>query len=320
MTVTDWSLIVLPNQPEEMCLPGVATKQFPVYHPSEIMRSPYLQGILAFTPSLFLAAGSGFTSVTCHAADLPTTANIATNRYEVRARHSPDGIGKFYMGREIALVMGHYAADWLERPERESEEHTDQLLNELRIKPGDNVADIGAGTGYFSRRMAKLVGPAGRVLAVDVQPEMLNLLTNKMTDLGISNVVPVLGSVTDPKLASSSIDLALMVDVYHEFDFPFEMMEAISRSLKPGGRVVFVEFRGEDPAVPIKPVHKMTEAQVRKEMAAQPLEWVETINVLPRQHIVVFRRPLEPNRNSAPPGRDTTERQPKASTSSPVSQ
>jgi ubiquinone/menaquinone biosynthesis C-methylase UbiE len=214
----------------------------------------------------------------------------ATNRYEFRQEHSRDGIGKFYLGREIAHVMGHQAADWLERPERDKEEHTEQLVEQLNVRPGDVIADIGAGTGYFTRRLAKKTGPKGEVLAVDIQPEMLALLTNQMAAAGLKNVRPVLGTVTDPKLPAAGVDLALMVDVYHEFDFPWEMMQAITRALKPGGRVVFVEFRGEDPGVPIKPLHKMTEAQVKKEMSVLPLEWVETIGVLPRQHIIIFRK------------------------------
>jgi ubiquinone/menaquinone biosynthesis C-methylase UbiE len=211
-------------------------------------------------------------------------------RYEFRKAHDPNGIGKFYMGREIAHVMGHQAADWLERPERDEEEHTEKLVEQLKLKPGDVVADIGAGTGYFSRRFAPIVGDTGAVLAVEIQQEMLDLLTNKMAALKITNVKPVLGTITDPKLPPASVDLVFMVDVYHEFDHPFEMMDNISRSLKPGGRVVFVEFRGEDPKVPIKEVHKMTEAQVKKEMAVHPLTWVETIGVLPRQHIIVFKK------------------------------
>jgi len=125
---------------------------------------------------------------------------------------------------------------------------------------------------------------------VDIQPEMLDLLTNKMAELKITNVLPILGTVTNPNLPAAAVDLALMVDVYHEFDHPREMMEAISKSLRPGGRVVLVEFRGEDPEVPIKPLHKMTEAQVRKEMSALPLEWAETKEVLPRQHIIIFKK------------------------------
>jgi SAM-dependent methyltransferase len=216
----------------------------------------------------------------------------ATNRYEFRQEPSRDGIGKFYHGREIARVMGHQAADWLERPERDEEEHTAKLVEHLTVRPGDVIADVGAGTGYFSSRLARKTGPKGVVLAVEIQPEMLDLLTNKMAEAGLTNVKPVLGTITDPKLPANTIDLALMVDVYHEFDHPWEMMQAITRALKPGGRVVFVEFRGEDPAVPIKPLHKLTEAQVKREMAGLPLAWVETIGVLPRQHIIVFRRML----------------------------
>jgi ubiquinone/menaquinone biosynthesis C-methylase UbiE len=214
----------------------------------------------------------------------------AESQYETRATHDPNGIGKFYMGREIAHVMGHQAADWLERSEREKEERTSLLIDSLKVRPGDFVADIGAGTGYHVRRIAPKIAPAGRVYAVDIQPEMLTLLTNSMAELKITNVVPVLGTISDPKLPANSIDLALMVDVYHEFSHPHEMMEAICRGLKPGGRVVFVEFRAEDPNVPIKEVHKMSEAQVKKEMTLHPLEWVETLGVLPWQHIIIFKK------------------------------
>src|SRR5258705_7044061 len=210
-------------------------------------------------------------------AQTTNSAAAASARYEIRKEHDPDGIGKFYMGREIAQVMGHQATDWLERPEREDEERPSLALPALKLKPGDTVADIGAGTGYYTRRLAKLVGDKGVVYAVDIQQEMLDLLTNKMARLNIRNVKPVLGDLTDPKLPPASTDLAIMVDVYHEFDHPYEMAQALCRALKPGGRLVFVEFRGEDPKVPIKEVHKMTETQVRKEMSVQPLEWFETI-------------------------------------------
>jgi ubiquinone/menaquinone biosynthesis C-methylase UbiE len=229
---------------------------------------------------------------------VPTRSRAGSNssppRYEFRAVHDPDGIGKFYLGREIAQVMGHQGADWLERPEREAEEHTDEMIEQLHLQPGDVVADIGAGTGYLSRRLAKKVAPGGKVLAVDIQPEMLTLLTNKMAAIGITNVVPILGTVSEPRLPARSVDVVIMADVYHEFDFPYEMMTGICRALKPDGRVVFVEFRAEDRQVPIKPLHKMTETQVRKEMSALPLRWVGTSEVLPWQHLITFSAKSQP--------------------------
>jgi ubiquinone/menaquinone biosynthesis C-methylase UbiE len=194
------------------------------------------------------------------------------------------------MGREIARVMGHQAAGWLERPEREHEERPELLITALKLKPGDTVADIGAGTGYHTRRLARVIGTNGVVYAVDIQPEMLSLLTNRLATENTFNVRPVLGTVTDPGLPPAALDLILMADVYHEFDHPYEMVSAMCRSLKPGGRIVFVEFRGEDPDVPIKRLHKMTEAQVRREMSALPLEWRETIGALPQQHAIVFQK------------------------------
>ena len=227
--------------------------------------------------------------LTASAADVPAQL-AATSRYETRPLHDPNGIGKFYMGREIAHVMGHQAADWLERPEREEEEKTQLLIDALKIRPGEVVADIGAGTGYLTRRIAPKILPRGKVYAVEIQQEMLDLLTNKLAGIGITNVVPALGTIVDPKLPARSVDTIIMVDVYHEFDHPYEMTDSMCRALKPGGRIVFVEFRGEDEKVPIKRVHKMTEAQVKKEMAPHPLTWKETISVLPWQHIIVFTR------------------------------
>ena len=228
-----------------------------------------------------------------HAADREASTNAAPH-YETRERHDPNGIGKFYFGREIAHVMGHEGAEWLERSEREKEERPDLLLPALKIREGDAVADIGAGTGYYTRRLAKAVGEKGTVYAVDIQQEMLDLLTNKMAELNIHNVQPVLGTLTDPKLPRQKLDMALMVDVYHEFDHPYEMTRAICDALKAGGRLVFVEFRAEDPEVPIKKVHKMSEAQVKKEMSVQPLEWVETNEALPWQHVIIFRKKSSP--------------------------
>ncbi len=211
-------------------------------------------------------------------------------RYE-SSKVTVDGIGKRYMGREIAGVMGWQGAAWLEREEREKEERTDILLKALALKPGMVVADIGAGTGYLSRCMASVVAPSGKVLAVDVQPEMVRMLKKLAEQKGLSNIVPSLGTETDVKLPPSSVDLAIMVDVYHELAYPFEVMESIIRALKPGGQIVFIEYRAEDPNVPIKELHKMSEAQVKREAEVHAtLKWDRTVNSLPWQHMIVFRK------------------------------
>ncbi|HEY7425576.1 MAG TPA: class I SAM-dependent methyltransferase [Gemmataceae bacterium] len=212
------------------------------------------------------------------------------SRYETRDIHDPNGIGKFYMGREIAMVMGHEGAGWLERPEREKEEQPKKLLKVLDLKPGLVVADIGAGSGYHSFRMAEKVGPKGTVLAVDIQKEMLDIIRRRMEKEKVENIKPILGTETDPKLPANEVDLILLVDVYHEFAFPYEMTKAMVKALKPGGRLAFVEFRLEDPKVPIKLVHKMTEDQVLKEMKPHPLKHVKTIASLPWQHVIVFEK------------------------------
>jgi precorrin-6B methylase 2 len=203
---------------------------------------------------------------------------------------SADGIGKRYMGREIAQVMGWQGAAWLDREEREREERTDLLLRALDLKPGMVLADIGAGTGFLSRRMARAVAPSGTVFAVDVQPEMLVLLRKAAQQDGLFNVTPLLGSETDVKLRPSSVDLAIMVDVYHELAYPDAVLGSLVKALKPGGQVVFVEYRAEDASVPIKPLHKMSEAQVRREAQALGLTWARTVETLPWQHVVVFRK------------------------------
>lgn len=213
-------------------------------------------------------------------------------RYVFKDVHDPNGLGKFYMGREIAMVMGFPAADWLERPEREEEERLTELVRALKLQPGEKVADIGAGSGVITLKMAQVVGDSGKIFAVDIQQEMLDLLGDKIKDQDIKNIELVLANETSPELQPESIDLALMVDVYHEFAFPFETMLELSKAMKPGGRVVFVEYRREDPKVNIKLVHKMSEAQIKKEIS-QPefgLKWKETIKTLPKQHIVVFER------------------------------
>jgi len=222
--------------------------------------------------------------------DAAAQAAAANPRYE-RVAPTPDGIGKRYMGREIAGVMGWEGAQWLERESRAREERPELLLRELALAPGMTVADIGAGTGYYTWQLAKRVGPGGRVYAVDVQPEMISMLDSQMAKRGVPNVVSVLGSETSVKLPPASVDLAIMVDVYHELAYPAEVLDSIVDALKPGGRVVFVEYRAEDPAVAIKALHKMSEPQVRREATAHGLKWERSIETLPIQHAIVFRKP-----------------------------
>ncbi len=226
----------------------------------------------------------------------------AESLYEDRPGADPNGIDRYYMGRQIARVMGHQGATWLERPNRQQEEDLATLIKLLKLKPGMVVADIGAGSGVIAQRIAPRIAgspkgnadaPGGVVKAVDIQPEMLARLKARMKAIGVTNVEGVLSEPTDPKLAPNSVDVAIMVDVYHEFDDPHAMTAALAKALKPGGRLVWVEYRKEDPRVPIKEVHKMSEAQVKKE-AGRPefgLEYVGTAADLPRQHVITFRKP-----------------------------
>jgi ubiquinone/menaquinone biosynthesis C-methylase UbiE len=202
---------------------------------------------------------------------------------------SDDGTGIVYMGREIAQVMGHEGADWLERPERLTQEQPDKVIDAMQLRPTDTVADIGAGTGYFSVRMARRV-PQGTVVAEDIQPEMIQLLQDNMRTAGAANIKTVLGTTSDPHLPPDSIDKALLVDTYHEFDQPKEMIQGVIKGLKPDGQIVFVEYRGEDPDVPIKPHHKMTEAQLTAEMNAVGLHLVRRFEELPWQHVLIYGR------------------------------
>jgi ubiquinone/menaquinone biosynthesis C-methylase UbiE len=212
-------------------------------------------------------------------------------RYEWRPKHDPNGIGKFYMGREIAHVMGHLGASWLERPEREKEEQPKLLLKALKIEPGTMVADIGAGSGYYTFRMAPFVGEKGKIYAVDIQKEMLDIIRARMKKDKVANIEPILSKEVDPKLPDGGVDLILMVDVYHEFAKPYEMTQKLVKALKPGGRLVFVEFRKEDPKVPILEVHKMSERQVLKEMDEfKEMKHLETNGTLPWQHVIIFKK------------------------------
>ena len=220
-------------------------------------------------------------------------------RYERRVDHDPNGIGKFYLGREIAHVMGFGGVSWLERDIREQEEKVSLMVKSLGLKPNMVVADVGAGSGVISILIAQQLTDGGKVLAVDIQPEMLKRLKANCEKLKVTNVEPVKSTEKASNLKPNSVDLIVMVDVYHEFEFPYEMLLDLSKTLKVGGRIAFVEYRKEDPTVPIKEVHKMSEAQVRKEaeLPELGLKWTETIAVLPRQHIVVFKRVGETTRN-----------------------
>jgi ubiquinone/menaquinone biosynthesis C-methylase UbiE len=195
-----------------------------------------------------------------------------------------------YRGRTIAQTMHYLGAPWLTRESREREEDCTRLLKILRLRPGQTVCDMGCGNGFYSLRLAKMVGASGKVFAVDIQPEMLKLLGERAEAAGIENIEPILGTVIDPKLPAESNDLVLLVDVYHEFSHPEQMLAAIRRSLKPDGRVALVEFRGEDPDVPIKPLHKMTKAQIMKEFPPNGFKLIEEFDALPWQHVMFFVR------------------------------
>jgi ubiquinone/menaquinone biosynthesis C-methylase UbiE len=223
-------------------------------------------------------------------AQRPNATAPASSRYETRANHDPDGTGRVYMGREIAQVMGPGGIEWLDRAQRETEEHPSQVLTALELHHGEVVADLGAGSGYFTFRMAPLVGNDGKVFAVDVQDEMLQTLRQRAAAMKVTNVQVVKGSEMDPHLPLNAVDLVLLVDVYHELAYPYEVMQKLRESLKPGGRVAFVEYRKEDPAVSIKEVHKMSVRQLEKEMNAVGLVHLRTVETLPLQHIVIFEK------------------------------
>jgi len=237
--------------------------------------------------SLLVAASLAACAPALSAQTAPTPSQP---RYETRASHDSGGTGRFYMGREIAQVMGPGGIEWLDRRDREEEEHPTQVLKALGLHPGEVVADIGAGSGYFTFRMAPKVGPAGKVLAVDVQEAMLQTLRTRAAEKEITNVEVIQGTETDPQLPAGSVDLVLFVDVYHELAYPFEVMTRVRESLKPQGRVAFVEYRKEDPSVPIKEAHKMSIQQLEKEMKAVGLVRVQTVETLPLQHIVFFQK------------------------------
>lgn len=223
-----------------------------------------------------------------------------------KPRLGPDGHPD-YQGRPIADVMSYLGVDWLFRPEREVEEQPEKMIDALGIQPGMTVADVGAGAGYTSMRLAQRVGPRGVVLATDVQPQMIAMLKTNLREQGITNVKPILCTQADPKLPEGQVDLILLVDVYHECSDPETALKGWRKALKPGGRIVFVEFRAEDPDVPIKPEHKMSVAQVRKEVEPMGFTLKERHDFLPWQHILIFEKPAnEAAKPAAEPARAET--------------
>jgi ubiquinone/menaquinone biosynthesis C-methylase UbiE len=190
--------------------------------------------------------------------------------------------------RSIADVMGFGGAPWLERSEREKEEAPEKALDAIGIRPGMAIADVGCGTGYFTRRMAKRTGASGKVYGVDIQPRMIAALRANLEKAGIANVEPVLGEPDDPKLPAGALDLILMVDVYHEFANPQAMLRKMREALRPTGRMVLLEYRKEDPKVPIRLEHKMTVEEAKAEIEAEGFRLEKVISTLPRQHILVF--------------------------------
>jgi precorrin-6B methylase 2 len=210
---------------------------------------------------------------------------------KAKVRRDPPGT---YMGRPIAQVMSFEGAEWLFRDSREAEEQPERMLDALKIKPGETVADIGAGAGYTSLRLSRRVGPEGTVLATDVQTQMLAMLTDNARAAGVKNIKAIRSTQSDTRLPDAKVDLALMVDVYHEASDPEVLLQGLKKALKPGGRLVLVEFRGEDPEVLIKPEHKMTLKQVRREVEPQGFRFLESLEFLPIQHIIIFEKPTDP--------------------------
>lgn len=217
-----------------------------------------------------------------------SVSSLGQDRYKIRTG-DPNGINKWYMGRQIAQVMSHYGIDWLEREEREREENTSLLLKNLAVKPGMFIADIGAGSGYHSVMLSKMVG-SGKVFAVEVEPQMIAYLNKRIKQEKLSLIVPVLSTEQKVSLAENTIDMMLLVDVYHEFSYPYEMALSMRSALKPGGKLVLVEFRSEDMTVPIKTIHKMIESQAIKEFKAAGFVFDKNINNLPWQHCMVFTK------------------------------
>jgi len=248
--------------------------------------SSWRNWMIAFKGTLFSAMGISLLLFLQSASLLIAQENRSVdNDGRVVSEDVPPPLTK-YLGRRIALPMSYHGIPWLNRPERIQEENPEEMLAQLELKEGMTVCDMGCGDGYYTLELAKRVGPSGKVFAVDIQPEMLQELSRRCQQFDLKNVDMLLGSPHDPKLPDGKLDLILMVDVYHEFSNPVEMLTAMRQSLKPDGRIALVEFRAEDPQVPIKPEHKMTKKQILKEYKANGFRLVKEYDRLPWQHVM----------------------------------
>ncbi|MFN0081062.1 MAG: class I SAM-dependent methyltransferase [Ferruginibacter sp.] len=225
----------------------------------------------------------------CHSQQNTVTKKVTSDTLYTFGKSSADGIGKFYKGREISFVMGAEGSDWLERDTRNLEEDTKAAVDAIDVKPNAVIADIGAGTGYYSFLLAQKV-PAGKVYAVDIQDEMINMLAERKRQLKDSIVEVIKSSIKSPNLPDNSVDLAIMVDVYHELEYPQEMLQALKKALKPTGKILLIEYRGEDPSVPIKPLHKTTVAQLNRELKSNGFSLAYTGDFLPVQHFLLYEK------------------------------
>ncbi|HRO44733.1 class I SAM-dependent methyltransferase [Agriterribacter sp.] len=240
-----------------------------------------------------LLAGYGFFCIEgCRAQQKRTAQKLVSDTIYTYGDTSADGTGKYYFGREIAQVMGAAGAAWLDRDERQQEENTALAIEKMKLSSSDIVADIGAGTGYYSFKLSEKL-PQGKVYAVEIQDEMIAALEKRKAALHNRNVTIIKGSHMSPNLPDHSVDLAIMVDVYHELEYPYEMLQSIKKALKKDGKILLVEYRGEDPAIRIKPLHKTTVVQLSKEMSANGFRLYYQGDFLPLQHFLLYTIAIE---------------------------